>query len=292
MRTTAPRRASRRSSQLNGTNPVGGANDLDGMNSGSSSSSSSDDLASSADEMSLNDDDNRGHPSSVQGPSVPLPSSMVFVLDGQQGDDDDQSGNDRAYWIQRTIREAIYGRVLFAVILRRRLPSVAMNDNAEWEVTNTFCAVKEMSWQHIRKERDRLAEDPVKEVAAMQYLRRWHWTNVGKVIKPSAATSAVDQELPNQSVSSSNTDTVLESFRSMLETNIMMPLDLLSDDRHLYSVMPYCDGGELFERLDVNEKFSEEEARYWMYQVLNVRTLGNGNATAKRFTVKTCSPFS
>ena len=187
VRTTAPRRASRRSSQLNGTNPVGGANDLDGMNSGSSSSSSSDDLASSADEMSLNDDDNRGHPSSVQGPSVPLPSSMVFVLDGQQGDDDDQSGNDRAYWIQRTIREAIYGRVLFAVILRRRLPSVAMNDNAEWEVTNTFCAVKEMSWQHIRKERDRLAEDPVKEVAAMQYLRRWHWTNVGKVIKPSAA---------------------------------------------------------------------------------------------------------
>jgi hypothetical protein len=26
----------------------------------------------------------------------------------------------------------------------------------------------------------------------------------------------------------------------------------------------------LFERLDVNEKFSEDEARYWMHQVLNV----------------------
>jgi serine/threonine protein kinase len=56
----------------------------------------------------------------------------------------------------------------------------------------------------------------------------------------------------------------------MRETNIMMPLDLLSDDRNLYSVMPYCDGGELFERLDLNERFSEGEARYWMDQVINV----------------------
>lgn len=55
----------------------------------------------------------------------------------------------------------------------------------------------------------------------------------------------------------------------MRRTNIMMPLDLLSDDRNLYSIMPYCDGGELFERLDLNEKFSEIEARYWMDQILN-----------------------
>jgi serine/threonine protein kinase len=49
-----------------------------------------------------------------------------------------------------------------------------------------------------------------------------------------------------------------------------MPLDLLSDERNLYSIMPYCDGGELFERLDLNERFSENEARYWMDQILNV----------------------
>ncbi|OEU22219.1 ser/thr kinase [Fragilariopsis cylindrus CCMP1102] len=48
-----------------------------------------------------------------------------------------------------------------------------------------------------------------------------------------------------------------------------MPLDLLSDERNLYSIMPYCDGGELFERLDLNERFSETEARYWMDQILN-----------------------
>jgi hypothetical protein len=156
--------------------------------------------------------------------------------------------NNRAYWVQRTIREAIYGKVLMAVVLKRRLPSEAANDNAEWEVTDQFCAVKEMNWQHIRRERNRLAEDPIKEVSCMQYLKQWQ------------VATTKDQRA----------DSVETSFSTILETNIMMPLDLLTDDRHLYSVMPYCNGGELFERLDTSERFPEPEARYWMYQVLNV----------------------
>lgn len=156
---------------------------------------------------------------------------------------------ERAYWAQRTIREAIYGRVLYAIVLKRRPRS---NNNtsdvqADWQVTNEKCAIKEMSWQHIRKERDRLAEDPIKEVSAMNYLQKWYQSN-------SASPSD-----PN------------DFYGPMMATNIMMPLDLLSDDRHLYSIMPFASGGELFDRLDLNERFSEEEARYWMHQVLNVR---------------------
>lgn len=155
-----------------------------------------------------------------------------------------------AYWIQRTIREAIYGRVLFAVVLKRRpVPT----DGAEWEVTSDHCAVKEMAWAHIRKEKDRLAEDPIKEVSAMQYIQKWFENN----------RRTGDNSKQSQSG-------VAQSFHAMRECNIMMPLDLLTDERNLYSIMPYCDGGELFERLDLNERFSEEEARYWMDQVLNV----------------------
>lgn len=150
-----------------------------------------------------------------------------------------------AYWMQRTVREAIYGRVLYAIVLKRR-PRTA-EPMAEWELTRHKCAIKEMSWQHIRKERDRLAEDPIKEVSAMQYLQKFF-----------------------QEINNNTTDNNEDFFRPIMETNIMMPLDLLSDDRHLYSIMPYCDGGELFDRLDLNERFSEEEARYWMHQVLNV----------------------
>jgi len=166
---------------------------------------------------------------------------------------------DRAYWIQRTLREAIYGRVLFATILRRRQHSQqqAPNNtiNADWEVTSEFCAVKEMSRQLIRKERDRLAEDPIKEVAAMQYLKQWQEFRY--------RTAALNNNVQAPPMS---------SRQAIMETHIMMPLDLLSDDRNLYSIMPYCDGGELFERLDMNERFSEEEARYWMHQVLIVST--------------------
>jgi hypothetical protein len=146
----------------------------------------------------------------------------------------------RAYWMQRTIREAIYGRVCYGVVLTKQRVR-----EAEWVVTEELCAIKEMSWQHIRKNRDKLAEDPIKEVSAMQYLKRWHDAQA-------------------------KTSTTSDSFAAMNDTNIMMPMDLLSDDRFLYSIMPFCDGGELFERLDMREKFAEEEARYWMFQVLNV----------------------
>ena len=183
-------------------------------------------------------------------------SSSSSSEGNDQMEDTDKSPlqpDDRAYWVQRTVREAIYGNVLMAVVLRKRRSTPDIN--AEWEVTEQRCAVKEMSWQHIRKERDHLAEDPIQEVAAMQYLKRWH--DFTRLQQPSVSL----------------TDSVAESFQTILETNIMMPLDLLSDDQHLYSIMPYCDGGELFERLDMNEKFSEDEARYWMLQILNVSNL-------------------
>jgi hypothetical protein len=178
---------------------------------------------------------------------------------------------DRAYWVQRTIREAIYGRVFFAIILRRRRNiNSRSGDNCEWEATNQHCAVKEMSWQHIRKERDRLAEDPIKEVAAMQYLKQWHRTlQLSMSHGPqhdNTSTPILRPQAPVQQVM----DGVALSFSAILQTNIMMPLDLLSDDGNLYSIMPYCSGGELFDRLDSNERFPEAEARYWMHQIMNV----------------------
>jgi hypothetical protein len=167
------------------------------------------------------------------------------VVQAQQAETEGEE--ERAYWMQRTIRDAIYGRVLYAVVLKKRRVR-----EAEWVVTDEQCAIKEMSWQHIRKERNRLAEDPIKEVGAMQFLMRWH-------------------ENTNESAAG-------DSFSAMSATNVMMPMDLLSDDQHIFSVMPFCDGGELFERLDMEEKFSEEEARYWMHQVLNVSVLCSSNS--------------
>lgn len=284
-------------------------------------------------------------------------------------EDDD---NECAYWIQRTVREAIYGRVLFAIVLKKRrvplsflqqqqqnsatvpsstdtpsatapfsssspptlsLPSLYL-DNAPaatipnaaqvetmssnstaataamiaiWEVTPFHCAVKEMSWQHIRKERHRLAENPIQEISAMQYLQSYYYsrsqqpdttttnndnstnnngnttqnlsTNPSLLITTTATTSATKNETVDDSTfrnnetknNNSSSSFVQTAFSTMTATNLMMPLDILSDDGHLYSVMPYCNGGELFEWLDQHEKFPEAQARYWMHQILNVR---------------------
>jgi len=172
-------------------------------------------------------------------------SSSSSIESFMSAEDDDDAPleaqdhtEDRAYLMKQTLREAIYGRVVLAVVLKKHRIR-----EAEWVVTDERCAIKEMSWQHIRKERDKLAEDPIKEVEAMQYLKCWY-----------EKASLSDQN---------------DSFMAMNATNIMMPMDLLTDDQYLYSVMPFCDGGELFEVLDMNEKFTEDEARHWMCQVLN-----------------------
>ena len=201
--------------------------------------------------------------SSSSSSSFHTTDSSSMMTDDHDHDDIElaspRSTPDRAYWLQRTIRDAIYGRVVFALVLERMSYNATTEQAAEWQVTSQQVAVKEMSWQHIRRERDRLAEDPITEVAAMQYLM--------EMVTTSRKQQTEDDEYTDLQGDSS----VQDSLKAVLETNIMMPLDLLSDDGHLYSIMPYCNGGELFERLDMNEKFSEEEARYWMTQICNVR---------------------
>jgi serine/threonine protein kinase len=54
----------------------------------------------------------------------------------------------------------------------------------------------------------------------------------------------------------------------MMEKHVMTALDVLSDDRNLYLVMPFCGNGELFDTLHRRTKFPEDEARFWFKQLL------------------------
>ena len=200
------------------------ANRRDGDNSNNHSSNNND----SDDSMST--DDEEGRDATTTSTSRPRP----------------QPQPQRAYWIQRTLRKAIYGKVRLGIVLRRRtIPqssssssssSLALEPQAEWEVTNEQCAVKEMEWNRIRHARGRLAENPVSEVGAMQYVKYTEYT-LGR--RPQ---------------------------------HVLVPLDLLSDDTNLYLISPFCNGGELFDLLDGAQKFTEEEARFWMRQIFLVCT--------------------
>ena len=88
---------------------------------------------------------------------------------------------ERAYWLRRTIRAAIYGKVRFGIVLRKLNPPVRLllpgasspSDfiSVEWEATAERAAVKEMSWDQIQTEKQRLAEDPVKVRSYQEYSR-------------------------------------------------------------------------------------------------------------------------
>lgn len=75
-------------------------------------------------------------------------SSDDSMEDIGQGEEKEQ----RAYWLQRTLMEAIYGRVCIATVLRRRrrpadgeTPHTYENENepfVEWEITRERCAIK------------------------------------------------------------------------------------------------------------------------------------------------------
>ena len=205
-------------------------------------------MIDSDDEMMMDIDNSKRkmpHPGATT-PSLPKNSS---------------DSSDLAYWLQRTLRDALYGRVYSAVVLKRRSPSAPCSHHnpsnpwAEWEVTKERVAVKEMSWFKIRTIRGQ--EDPLKEVASMQYLKRFHQ----RLHDPR-------REVNDDPTSSSSMESFLQTKNLMIRTRLMMVLDVLSDEEFLYSVMPFCDGSELFDLVDNRKRFTEGKCRYWIHQIL------------------------
>lgn len=137
---------------------------------------------------------------------------------------------ERAYWLQNSLVKCIYGNIRKGVELRRRERTAEIN--AEWELTypRVNVAVKEMNWGKIRRFRqNREAEDPIKEVEAMQFISRL-------------------PETPEKSY-------------------ILQQKDLLFDDRFLYLILPYCNQGDLFGLLEKYQLFNESQSRFLMRQM-------------------------
>jgi len=95
-----------------------------------------------------------------------------------------------AYFPQRRLQQAIYGEIWACLVLRRHY-GVAADDAARaaglspgdpiapivWEIVrdgNSHVAMKKVEWAKVHQARGRLLEDPVKEIAAMQYIGNTH----------------------------------------------------------------------------------------------------------------------
>ena len=95
--------------------------------------------------------------------------------------------DERAYALLRVIRDAIYGKIWLAEGVRRVKRSRRGDDDNTtiefWETTGERFAMKVMPWDTIRYLQGRITEDPINEVRAMQFFRRWYEDEEGEAAR-------------------------------------------------------------------------------------------------------------
>ena len=97
-------------------------------------------------------------------------------------------------------------------------------------------AIKAVSWRCVREAQNRLSEDFIKEISALEYLSQWRESE-GK---------------------------------SITDAHVMTADTVMCDECCLYIVMPFCRGGDLMQRVAEEERFSEDVSRFWFRQILQV----------------------
>ena len=204
--------------------------------------------------------------------------------------------SERAYWLRSELRGAIYGHVRWGTVLRRLDPPLrivvdddddydydgdaggrfgrrreATTIDATWMSTSDHVAIKEIRWDLVTANGPTLAEDPIKEVAAMQYLQAFV-RDERSLRRRRRGEDRRDDDTTTRAMAGWASDDIGEAeMEDEDNVHVMMPLDLLTDDANLYSITPYCNGGRLLDRVERKGRFSEPEARHWMRQILKVR---------------------
>ena len=139
----------------------------------------------------------------------------------------------KAYCLQRMLLQeevTTFVRVYHGIVLKK----APIGEKYDWIVTNEECTVKKLSWDYIRDWRNRgIAENPLTEIAAMQYLKQFF------------------------------------THRHWQDTHLLTPMDIWSDTSYLYMVLPFCHGDNtILSEVQIQTKFSEEQSRNIFHQLL------------------------
>mmetsp|Transcript_20487 Transcript_20487/g.40883 ORF Transcript_20487/g.40883 Transcript_20487/m.40883 type:complete len:462 (-) Transcript_20487:374-1759(-) len=190
----------------------------------------------------------RGHGSLISSMPPPPPPQIASPPPGQDHLD---PSSYVAYWPQKRLQNAIYGCVIACVVLRRHIGSAA-DDAARAAGYEPGDPRAPIVWE--------ITDDLVA-------IKQVEWRKVHEMrgrlledpIKEIAAMQLIGSEHPN----------------------VLGSVEVLQDNEHLWSVMPFCRGGDLFgvvlevaERRQQNEAelgsggMLEPVARYWFRQLL------------------------
>ena len=139
----------------------------------------------------------------------------------------------RAYWIGRHIRNAIYGHVCACSILKARAGG---RTDPQGNIL----------WEIT-------SELAAVKIIDIEKLHRLKAKNHEDPLKEIAAMQFCSKDGP--------------------EPNLLECYDVYRDDDYVYTFMPYCSRGELFDWVKRNGRFDESIARYWFKQLLSVSTM-------------------
>ena len=151
-----------------------------------------------------------------------------------------------AYWPHRQLQDAIYGSVWCCLVLRRHYGSAA-DDAARAAGVEPGSPNAPIVWEITGK---------------MVAIKMVEWERVfrmrGRLLEDPVKEVAAMQLLG-------------------VHPNVLGSSEVLQDDHHLYSVMPYCRGGDLFSVVVQHAEENNGEcgmpepvARFWFRQILNV----------------------
>mmetsp|Transcript_9910 Transcript_9910/g.23480 ORF Transcript_9910/g.23480 Transcript_9910/m.23480 type:complete len:459 (-) Transcript_9910:64-1440(-) len=205
------------------------------------------------------DDGNDADPSRIPSrPSMGLQraesmSGNVLVVLGDGDNNDNGADSDRAYWIQRKIGQLTHGSVRIGYVLRRRRCRAEKEEEedsrAQWEVMPQYSNNNEQQ-----------ASTAYEMVAIKMYDRS---------MMASSAASANGDSPPTVEIAASHLlsrHTSTPGSHHVLET-----VEVLADDRLVYHIVPYCDGGDLFSFVERQRsgRLEENMARHVFKQLLS-----------------------
>ena len=171
----------------------------------------------------------------------------------QRSDGNDRVLTNKAYMfiLDGNRRPQVVLKCNFGCVARAEL---ILKKGERWETSGVKVAIKQLRLGEIEFAlRSGKQNNPFQEVAVMQYLQRYYiQTN---------KTQNISQEFDEAM------KTIRRSQYSTLDSHILMPFDIFKDDMYLFIILPFLDGGDLYDRT-ANRRITEDEARHFLSETI------------------------
>jgi len=144
-----------------------------------------------------------------------------------------------AYLFKKNIAKTAYGCVKLCVVLRRRSHNFdfgTTKTEAEWISTDEMVAIKASSRIKMRQHRRKESEDPWKGSLLILF----------GILMRKPRDAAIRMLTPLLVVSTIVTEAATLQYVGNYHTNILGCLEILQDDEFLYTISPYCSGGDMY----------------------------------------------